>query len=296
MIFASLVGGAIAYVHEAARLLERGTPMGLLLAGAVLAYFAPAVLLTVSWFACAWVWRTPRPPPLRLSWAGSLRLYCNELFAVAKSWPLVALHRCIIRDPAPASARRAILLVHGVLINDGVWFSLRRHLMAAGLGPVYTVNYGPPLADIEHFADQLAATIERVRAATGNARVLLIGHSMGGLVSRAYLRRHGNACIDRLITIGTPHHGSMLARGLPGTCMAQITPGNAWLKELNREESRPLSIAITSIWSRHDSMVAPQASCELTGADNIALTGIGHNALLTDASTRALVTRLVASL
>ena len=83
-----------------------------------------------------------------------------------------------------------------------------------------------------------------------------------------------------IITIGTPHHGSVLACTFPGRCLAQMRPGNAWLAELNRDEAAPYPVPITSIWSRHDSMVAPQASSELACAQNVAVVGIGHNALL----------------
>ena len=39
----------------------------------------------------------------------------------------------------------------------------------------------------------------------------------------------------------------------------QMRPGNVWLAELNRDEAKPSAVPITSIWSRHDSLVAPQA-------------------------------------
>jgi hypothetical protein len=50
-------------------------------------------------------------------------------------------------------------------------------------------------------------------------------------------------------------------------------------------------VPITSIWSRHDSMVAPQASSVLGSAENIALVGVAHNALLGDREVRELVVR-----
>jgi hypothetical protein len=94
-----------------------------------------------------------------------------------------------------------------------------------------------------------------------------------------------------LITMGTPHHGSMLARSFPGTCLAQMRPGNPWLMALNGDEAAPAPVPITSLWSRHDSMVAPQASSVLACADNIALVGVAHNALLGDARVMDLVAR-----
>jgi pimeloyl-ACP methyl ester carboxylesterase len=118
-----------------------------------------------------------------------------------------------------------------------------------------------------------------VRADTGAATVMIVAHSMGGLVVRAYIRRHGSAKLARVLTIGSPHHGSMHAWLMLGTSLGQLRPGNAWLASLNRE---PLDAALrfVSLWSWHDSLVAPQTSAELPGAVDVAMIGIGHNALL----------------
>jgi triacylglycerol esterase/lipase EstA (alpha/beta hydrolase family) len=109
----------------------------------------------------------------------------------------------------------------------------------------------------------------------------MVAHSMGGLVARAYLRRYGGAKVRRLITVGTPHQGSMLAYLFPGISLSQLRPRNEWLSELGTSatDAHP---PIVSLWSWHDSMVAPQTSSVLERAENIALMGIGHNALLRD--------------
>jgi triacylglycerol esterase/lipase EstA (alpha/beta hydrolase family) len=104
---------------------------------------------------------------------------------------------------------------------------------------------------------------------------------MGGLVARAYMRQHGTQTIARVVTIGTPHHGSVLAWLFHGASLAQLRPGNPWLAALNRERLDP-SLRFVSVWSWHDSMVAPQTSAELPGAIDVTLVGVGHNALLGD--------------
>ena len=284
-----LVAGAAGYASWAAHRVAHGDPAWWFVAGAPLAYLLPVLLLVSLWFTLSWIWRTPRPPEFRLGPAACARLFLGEVGAVALSWLLLVAHRLLIADPVAAPGRRPLLLVHGVGVNDGVWFALRRKLSRRGLGPVYTINYGPPLAGIEHFAGQLAARLEAICAVTGAERVALIAHSMGGLVARAYLRRFGTARVEQLITIGTPHHGSMLAYTFPGCCLAQMHPGNPWLVELNREESARAPVPITSIWSRHDSMVAPQGSSVLRNAENIALVGIAHNALLGEKAVVELV-------
>ena len=105
------------------------------------------------------------------------------------SWPLDSLASAGDTRSRPGSRATPVILVHGVLVNDGVWFTMRRYLARHDVGAVYTINYGPTYDDIEHFAEQLGAKIESVCAATGAAQVLLVGHSMGGLVARAYVRQ-----------------------------------------------------------------------------------------------------------
>ena len=291
LLFVLLVAGGAGYVSWAKHAIAEGASLWWFVVGAPIAYLTPVVLLVALWFLLSWIWRTPRPPAAQLDGAGCIRLFVNEVLTVAASWPLMALHRLLIHDPAPAPCTRPVILVHGVLVNDGVWLGFRRQLVSHGIGGMYTVNYGPPHADIERYVGQLAVKIDAVCAATGAQRVALVGHSMGGLVARAYLRRYGAARIERIITIGAPHHGSVLAWTFPGRCLAQMRPGNEWLEELNRGESNPPPVPITSLWSRHDSMVAPQASCELASAENVAMKGIGHNALLSDRRVMEFVAR-----
>lgn len=250
-------------------------------AGPVAAAAIPVALATV-YFVLAWVFRTPRPPEHRIGYAASARLLANEVAAIALSWPRMALFRWLIRDPPPAPAAAPVILLHGVLCNAGVWRGLGAYLAERDIAPVYTLTVGPPLASIEDFSEQLAARVDAVLAATTADRVALVGHSMGGLVARAYLRRYGTAKIAFVMTLGTPHHGSVHAWLFPGTSLAQLRPGNPWLAELNRSEGDPTPFRFVSLWSWHDSMVAPQASSRLAAAVNIELDGIGHNALLCD--------------
>ncbi len=59
-------------------------------------------------------------------------------------------------------------------------------------------------------ADLLHNQILRWANETGADRFDLVAHSLGGLVARAYLEKHGPGRIDRLITLGTPHKGALV--------------------------------------------------------------------------------------
>ena len=257
------------------------------IAGFAGGYFALVLALTLANFVIAWFWRSRRPPDRRIGPFATLALVADEWRALLGSAPRMLLYRELVPDDPPRRAERPVLLVHGVLCNAGVWTSLRRRLAAAGVGPLYAISYGPPLASIDRFVDQLAAKIDRVLAETGATSVAIVSHSMGGIVTRAYLRKHGGAKLRLAVTLAAPYAGSVHARCFPGTSLSQLRPGNAWLEAL-AAEPLPTTTEIVSIWSWHDSMVAPQLSSRLEGARNVELVGIGHNALLIDADVARL--------
>ena len=274
--------GALAlYVVVAQRAIARGGAVSPWIVGAPLIYFGLVLFLCAVYFGVAWFWRARRPLEVRIGARATLRLVWREYRTLASAAPRMMFYGWLVRDPAPARAETPVILLHGVLCNAGVWVRMGRYLTRCGVTGVYSLSYGPPLASIETFADQLAGKIDAVIAATGAKSVMVVAHSMGGLVVRAYVRKHGTAKLSRVLTIGAPHHGSMHAWLFFGTSLAQLRPGNPWLATLNAAALDPV-LRFVSLWSWHDSMVAPQTSSELPGAVDVTTIGVGHNALLAD--------------
>ncbi|MGE5090343.1 MAG: esterase/lipase family protein, partial [Candidatus Levyibacteriota bacterium] len=256
--------------------------------GAPLLYACAIATMTAIYFVLAWIFRSRRPRDLQLGVVQTLRLVWWEFWTLAGAAPRMMFYRVLVPDPEPARVEVPVLLLHGVLCNAGVWTRVARFLASRGVAGVYSLSYGPPLASIELFAEQMEAKIDAIRAATGAHRVMIVSHSMGGLVVRAYLRRYGAGKLARVLTIGAPHHGSVHAWMFPGTSLAQLRPGSPWLAALGRERLDP-ALRFVSLWSWHDSMVAPQLSSRLEGAIDEPLVGVGHNALLGDAQVFARV-------
>ena len=280
-LWVAAFAATLIYAGVAARAVAEGGPIAPWVIGVPLAYFGFVLLLTVVYFAVAWIFRAPRPPEVWLSPRQTLRLAWREYRALVGATPRMMLCKWLMHDPPPERVDAPVLLVHGVLCNAGVFHPLARFLRRCGVPGVYSLSYGPPLASIEHFADQLAAKIDAVLAETGASSVTIIAHSMGGLVARAYLRKHGHDKLRRVVSIGAPHHGSAHAGLFFGESLAQIRVGNPWLAALNGERIDP-ALPFVSMWSWHDSMVAPQTSSRLAGTIDVPLAGIGHNALLAD--------------
>jgi triacylglycerol lipase len=176
-----------------------------------------------------------------------------------------------------APGQRPLLMIHGYLCNRGLWWSLRRRLRARGHA-VATITLAHPLGGIEAGADELAARIDDLLAETGADRVDLVAHSMGGLVSRAYLRRHGSAKVARIVTIATPHHGTVLARVALGQNAREMQPDSDWLRRLADQET--FTMPVLSVWSARDEIVVPQDSARLPGAAERILPASGHLTLV----------------
>jgi triacylglycerol lipase len=175
-----------------------------------------------------------------------------------------------------------VLLIHGYGCNSGYWRPLSRVLRAERVS-FYAPDLEPLLGDIDAYVPQLGAALDLLCQATGRSRVVLIGHSMGGLAAAAWLRTNGDARIAKLITIGTPHHGTALAHFALGKNSRQMrrsagvgsTCCNAWLQAL-QPVLRAGSVPLVSLYSMHDNIVAPATSAHVVGAKNIAFEGIGH--------------------
>lgn len=179
---------------------------------------------------------------------------------------------------APASGQRQspILLVHGYCCSRASWWWLRRRLEGAGW-TVATITLEPVYASIDAYVEPLARRIDTVLAETGADDLVLVGHSMGGLVARAYLQRFGAARVNRLITLGTPHQGSRLACLGLGENGRQMRPGSRWLQLL---AAPPAGVKPLAIYSPHDEFVIPRNLLRLSAGDNQEIAGLGHLAML----------------
>jgi pimeloyl-ACP methyl ester carboxylesterase len=245
------------------------------------AYAAVPLLFTCLWMFFGWLWRVKAPAGVAMTLRERVRYFLAE-FASLFVAPKMILYALVARDPLPARATCPVLLLHGIGCNAGVWTSMRAYLRRAGIGPVYAMSYGPPFVSIPTTAPQIAAKIAQVERDTGATQVVIVAHSMGGLVARSYVRAYGRSHVRRLISIGTPYAGSMHAWLMSGAALADMRPGSPYLATLAKPTADELAVPTVSIWSWHDSMVTPQDSSRLPYGQNVVLAKIAHNALIGD--------------
>ncbi|MTV40984.1 esterase/lipase family protein [Duganella radicis] len=243
----------------------------------LLALLLVRLLISANNFYLSWRAGSITPPAHALNPLSAAGLFWHEFHSSMLTSSYYML-RPVGMQLVPGAQGMPVLLIHGYACNSGYWLPMSKLLKQARISH-YGIDLEPPGAPIDDFVPQVRAAVERLRRETGSAQVILLAHSMGGLVARAYLRRHGDADIARVITLGTPHHGTALAHLGPGSNAAQMRRDSAWLASLAASEANTQRTLISSIYSVHDNIIAPQDSSDLPGARNLVFGAIGHVAL-----------------
>ncbi len=157
----------------------------------------------------------------------------------ARSRPLAVAALCGLLAAGPAAARNIpypLVLVHGLGEQPRRWAQVEPGLKALGLEPGGVVQAStlyrrprPPGYDprgdyfLLRFDDNQGAVLDLVRELrlalaalrrdSGAPAFVLVGFSLGGVVSRAYLTRYTRRhYVRKLVTLGAPHLGTPWAR------------------------------------------------------------------------------------
>jgi triacylglycerol lipase len=175
-----------------------------------------------------------------------------------------------------AAGRRGVILVHGFLCNRGIWNPWLQRLHALGV-PCIALDLEPVFGDIGAYVPQIDAAVQRMQQATG-LPPLLVAHSMGGLAVRAWLSHTdgGDERIHRVVTIGTPHRGTWLARFGLAANTRQMRLDSTWVRSLAAGEPPERARRFTCFYGHCDNIVFPPAAATLPGADNRHLRATAH--------------------
>lgn len=250
------------------------------LAGALLVLLGYAVFLAVEFGLLALAHGNDPAP--RASAAQLVRAWWGEV----RCAPRVFCWRQPFRSqaepdhlPGNAEGRLGVLLVHGFVCNRGFWNRWMSRLRRAGV-PFVAVDLEPVFGRIDDYVPIVDAAVARLRAATGRPP-LVVAHSMGGLAVRTWLSRCADPRpVEHVVTIGTPHAGTWLARFGVTPNGLQMRRPNAWLEALRAAELRrsgtPDYAQFTCFYSHCDNIVFPPSTATLPGADNRHVAGSAH--------------------
>jgi pimeloyl-ACP methyl ester carboxylesterase len=188
-----------------------------------------------------------------------------------------------------------VILVHGTAENEDDNWQAASPVLANHGYCVFALNYGGSSAaadfqgtgEIAASAGQLAAFVGQVLAATGAAKVDLVGHSQGGMMPRYYINFLGGAAkVAKLVALAPSNYGTTLdgltslgqQLGLLGPVNSLLTTacdacveqevGSSFLGALNAHPTAP-GVSYTVIETTGDEVVTPYTNAFLPAAPNV---------------------------
>lgn len=235
----------------------------------------PAVVMALgSWTAAHVIAR--RSPADTASWKEWLVAWWREW----RSYLAVFMWRQPFRwradpDPMPPPDRPVVVLVHGYVCNRGLWLPWMQALRDRGW-TWRSVNLEPVFGSIDDMVAVFDPVMQQALA-TGQP-VVVVAHSMGGLVTRRWLARQERwpEGLKGCVTIGSPHHGTWVARWANSLAGRQMREDSEWLQALRSRERTEDATHFLCWRSLTDHVVFPPANAMLAGADNRLLRSAGH--------------------
>ena len=178
---------------------------------------------------------------------------------------------------APQDRLGPVLLVPGYGGSTDVLVPLMRQLQAHGREVLVVELPGDGTGDLREAARALESVADTALKG-GAPSVDVVGYSAGGITARLWVKElDGAAHARRVVTLGSPHHGTQLAALGPllgATCPVgcqQLVPGSELLADLNDGDETPAGPQWLSLWSATDQVVTPPGTARLQGATNVVL-------------------------
>lgn len=152
-----------------------------------------------------------------------------------------------------------------------------RTLIKTGRERGFNINPVKLRLSISSITSNAVRTVQAVRTLEEKIdNMAMLAFSMGGLVARKALQIDPELPISRVITLGTPHQGSVLAQHLQWIPSCREAADPVFIASL----AGPADSRVVSIAARADEIVPPENSV-LAGASNITIEEAGtHHSLI----------------
>lgn len=200
-------------------------------------------------------------------------------------------------DAGKAEVREHVVLLHGLARGSLSMWLLAHRLERAGY-EVTSVDYDSVGETPEAVLAEAHAQIDAC-CLQGGQVIHFVGHSLGGLVIRAYLASHKVERLGRVVLIGTPNSGTPLVdhhrdawwMGLAGATAASLGTGPDSLPRSLPAPYYPVGVIagmtrngfFSDLIQGEDDGMVPVASAKLAGMRDFVVVDSGHSMMRYDA-------------
>lgn len=174
-----------------------------------------------------------------------------------------------------------ILLVHGIFDGGESFDKMAAYLRSTGDWATHAPDLEPNggQAALDRLAEKIVAYDRRYLPQ--DRRFILVGFSMGGIVSRYYLQRLGGLeRVKQFISISTPHRGTLTAYLNHNPAVRQLRPNSEFLTDLNGDAGRLQQVNHISLWTPFDLMILPATSSKIDNGRNVVIPAPMHYLML----------------
>lgn len=178
-----------------------------------------------------------------------------------------------------------VLFIHGFLGSSNNWIYFKRRLEEVGHENIFTINLGNPLLSIKEYALKVREKVKEIQTLTGRNDIMLVCHSMGGLVAREFLYHNpvDTVRVRKIITLGTPLAGTKIAKLASWISKAakEMVPDSEMIRELRNKAMLDKSTHYQHVGSKVDCVILPRQSAtesqrEMQLTKNVELEATGH--------------------
>lgn len=182
-----------------------------------------------------------------------------------------------VKERHTLGAGPACVLVHGLYATAGVFGPLEQRLERGCGASCHSFSYAPGPGILE-LTERLVKLLARIE---GSRPIVLVGHSLGGLVSRYYVQeRPFDRRIVGTVTLAAPFRGSASHFLVPGQAGLDLRADSAILERIREPERAPPGVEHLTIAAADDELIEPDAYPSYGSARQ--LSDVGHNGILFD--------------
>ncbi len=245
----------------------------------VLSIFLAVVFLFAGMTYVLYWYDTANGPGLE-----NLRLRCQGRLALCVLqgflWALIAQSLAVLTFPLGWLPDRKkdeekggennpiIFTLHGLYHNRSAFFLVHRALKRAGFQDVRSWSYASWKTDFFQLSARLAHDLEAVHRLAPDHPILVIGHSLGGLLARHAITMLRPNTVTGCLTLGSPHQGSRLAVFALGKLGRSLAYRSSLIDKIEHDETylADTGIACLALASPVDNMVLPMEALEPAGS------------------------------
>jgi len=234
------------------------------------------------------------PRAVRGSPTHALRVLMLESFWMLRIYALDHPWRSLPVQQVAQSPKPPLILVHGFLCNAAIWRPLLdsgeigdRSVVALSLEPTY-----------RRFVAQLKALedcVAQVLRDSPGCKVMLVGHSMGGLLCRAFAAEFPGR-VAGVVCIAAPHHGTWFGNLVYGRENGPPSARSQWLHQFNQHTRECINLPALNLWTDQDNIVIPAQGSRLTHTPERKLDGLGHIAAVASATAVGAIVQAIHTL